>query len=114
MGAAIAGAGALLLATSMALAGPPPAGTAHPTMTSAVSFSGTSQTQPRWQVDKSYVLGVNRYQLDHDTKLTGWRLNDRWYFGRQKGLDSGLTLVWQKQANQVSVSKDGLRLTRRF
>jgi len=41
-------------------------------------------------------------------------LNDVWYFGRQDGLDSGLTLVWQSQRRQFSLSKDGLRLTQRF
>ncbi len=64
--------------------------------------------------DKSYALGVNHYQLDHKTKVTGWRMGERWFLGRQRGLDSGLTLVWQKQANQFSVSKDGVRFTRRF
>ncbi|MEM1230139.1 MAG: hypothetical protein AAGI15_06345 [Pseudomonadota bacterium] len=110
----LAGALWLMLTSSVASAAPPPTSGLQ---TAALPAANAAERQPfnaRWQVNKSYALGVNRYQLDHDTKLTGWRLNDRWYFGRQKGLDSGLTLVWQKQANQVSVSKDGLRLTRRF
>lgn len=65
-------------------------------------------------VDTGYVLGVDRFDLDEHTEILGWRLNDSWYFGRQDGEDSGLTLVWQATTNQVSLSKDGVRLTRRF
>jgi len=66
------------------------------------------------EVSKNYALGINRFNLDGQTEILGWRLNGDWYFGRQDGLDSGLTLVWQQETNQVSLSKDGLRLTRRF
>ena len=65
-------------------------------------------------VDTGYVLGVDRFDLDEHTEILGWQLNDSWYFGRQDGEDSGLTLVWQASVNQVSLSKDGVRLTRRF
>ncbi|NOX50712.1 MAG: hypothetical protein GXP16_09275 [Gammaproteobacteria bacterium] len=63
---------------------------------------------------KHYALGIHRFDLDNHTEILGWQIGDSWYFGRQDGLDSGLTLVWHKQENQVSISKDGLRLTRRF
>ena len=66
------------------------------------------------EIAKSYALGLNRYDLDAETELLGWQISDSWYFGRQDGLDSGLTFVYQQQENQVSFSKDGLRLTRRF
>ena len=66
------------------------------------------------EITKSYALGLNRFDLDTETELIGWRISDSWYFGRQDGLDSGLTFVYQQQENQLSVSKDGLRLTRRF
>ena len=66
-------------------------------------------------VDEEYALGIDRFDLDRHTEIIGWRLSDRWYFGRQDGLDSGLTFVWQQNdQQQVSVSKDGIRLTRRF
>lgn len=65
-------------------------------------------------VDTEYVLGLARFDLDPHTEILGWQVSDRWYFGRQDGEDSGLTLVWQAEANQVSLSKDGVRLTRRF
>jgi len=65
-------------------------------------------------VGKDYALGLQRFDLDSHTEMIGWRLNDVWYFGRQDGLDSGLTLVWQSQRRQFSLSKDGLRLTQRF
>ena len=68
------------------------------------------------QVDDTYALGVDRFDLDDHTEILGWQLSQSWFFGRQDGEDSGLTLVWQAQAsaNQVSLSKDGVRLTRRF
>lgn len=77
----------------------------------AMAYSTLSQ---HLKIDKSYALGVANYYLDHATKVTGWQVGDRWFFGRQRGMDSGLTLVWQQQANQVSVSKEGVRYTRRF
>lgn len=67
------------------------------------------------EVDDTYALGVDRHDLDEHTEILGWQLGQRWYFGRQDGIDSGLTFVWQQnERQQVSVSKDGLRLTRRF
>ena len=65
-------------------------------------------------VDRQYPAGINRFDLDSHTEILGWRISETFYFGRQDGMDSGLTLVWQQRANQVSLSKDGLRLTRRF
>lgn len=65
-------------------------------------------------LDENYVLGINRFDLDSHTEILGWQLSNSMYFGRQSGEDSGLTFVWQKSSNQVSLSKDGLRLTRRF
>lgn len=64
--------------------------------------------------DTEYTLGLARFDLDTHTEILGWQVSDQWYFGRQDGADSGLTLVWQEAENQVSLSKDGLRLTRRF
>ena len=66
------------------------------------------------KVKKRYALGIGRFDLDAHTEIIGWRLNRAWYFGRQDGLDSGLTLVWQSNDNQISLSKDGVRLTHRF
>ena len=66
------------------------------------------------EIKKAYALGIGRYDLDTHTEVIGWRFNESWFFGRQDGLDSGLTLVWQLQGKQVSFSKDGVRLTRRF
>lgn len=66
------------------------------------------------EIKKRYALGIGRFDLDAHTEIIGWRLHEAWYLGRQDGLDSGLTLVWQSAANQLSLSKDGLRLTHRF
>ncbi len=68
----------------------------------------------RLEVEEDYALGINRFQVDGHTEIIGWRLSQAVYFGRQDGLDSGLTLVWQQESNQLSLSKDGLRITRRF
>ncbi len=66
------------------------------------------------RVSKDYALGLTKYHHDHETEMLGWQVSKSLYFGRQRGEDSGLTLVWHQQNNQVSLSKDGLRLTRRF
>ena len=71
-------------------------------------------TLDKINVKKGYALNIGRYNLDTHTEIIGWRINDDWYFGRQDGLDSGLTLVWQQAESQVSLSKEGVRLTRRF
>ena len=96
----------------------------------AVLAGPVSAEAPDWQADyeankayratyvsvgKDYALGINRFAVDPHTEILGWQLSDRWFFGRQDGLDSGLTFVWQRNSDeQVSVSKDGIRLTRRF
>ena len=72
------------------------------------------QSMSTIQLRKRYALGIGRFDLDVETEIIGWKINDAWYFGRQDGLDSGLTLVWQQDLKQVSLSKDGLRLTQRF
>lgn len=66
------------------------------------------------ELKKRYALGIGRFDLDAHTEIIGWRLNNAWYFGRQDGMDSGLTLVWQQNLKQISLSKDGVRLTQRF
>ena len=63
---------------------------------------------------KDYPLGVKRFQVDHATRVTGWKVTETLYIGKQGGDGDGLALVWQGENNQVSVSPDGLRLTRRF
>ncbi len=66
-------------------------------------------------VGSDYALGINRFDVDSHTEILGWQLSGSVYFGRQDGEDSGLTLVWQRNArDQLSLSKEGLRLTRRF
>jgi hypothetical protein len=61
-----------------------------------------------------YRAGVDRHRLDGYTRVTGWRLSESWYFGRQKGGIGGLALVWQGSRDQMTVSTEGLRLIRRF
>ncbi|HEY5681314.1 MAG TPA: hypothetical protein VIS55_14690 [Pseudomonadales bacterium] len=66
------------------------------------------------QFEETFGFDISQYQLDDYTEVTGWRLSDRWYFGRQKGVDSGLGFVWQDEADQMSISTNGIRFTRRF
>lgn len=66
------------------------------------------------EVKKAYALGIGRFDADAGTEIIGWRLNDPRSIGRQDGVDSGLNLVWQRRASQLSLSKEGIRLTRRF
>ena len=64
---------------------------------------------------KVYPLGITKHELDHATEVTGWQVRERWYFGRARGEDSGLALIWQPKASQqMSLSSDGLRFTHRF
>lgn len=66
-------------------------------------------------IQKERALGLVRYQLDHRTAVLGWQVAPRWFLGQQRGDDSGLTLVWQKDgSDQLSLSKDGVRISRRF
>ncbi len=61
-----------------------------------------------------YASGIDRHRLDNYTKVHGWKLSDTWYFGRQRGDEGGLALVWQGSRDQVSFTTQGVRLTRRF
>ena len=73
--------------------------------------------ETRLHVDemKEYGAGVRRHQLDEQTRLLGWRLNDRWYFGRRKGDDAdALGLIWQNGNTQFSLSPEGIGWRRQF
>ncbi len=73
------------------------------------------RANPPVQIRSRYALGVNRYYLNHATRLIGWQVGESLYFGRAKGEESGIALVWQRRWNQqVSLSNDGIRLTRHF
>ncbi len=83
----------------------------------AYMLPSTQNTPPRLisAIQKERALGLYRYQLDHRTAVLGWQVAPRWFLGQQRGDDSGLTLVWQKDGNdQLSLSKDGVRISRRF
>ncbi len=73
-----------------------------------------SEIAAGYRIPDIYPLGVQDHDLDDFTEIIGWRINERWYFGRQDGEDSGLTLVWQDEQDQMSLSKEGIRFTRRF
>jgi hypothetical protein len=76
------------------------------------AWGGEPEFDDRWlDVDpmREYGAGVRRHDLDGQTRVIGWRLNDRWYFGRRKGDDSdALGLIWQKGDTQFSISPEGI------
>lgn len=88
------------------------------TQTGAQTVPPSSSNDPSNFVSamqKERALGLVRYQLDHRTAVLGWQVAPRWFLGQQRGDDSGLTLVWQKDgSDQLSLSKDGVRISRRF
>lgn len=67
------------------------------------------------ELREQLTLGIIEHQLDAGTELTGWRLNHSWYLGHRDGDgEDGLSLVWQGQRRQVSISTEEIRFTRRF
>lgn len=64
--------------------------------------------------DEVYLWGVSEHSADSFTRMTGWRVSKSLHVGYQQGLDSGLSLLWQGERDQMSVSSDGIRFTRRF
>ncbi len=81
---------------------------------STTTQSPSEPTSPAYRFADRYTLGIHDHPVDDFTDVIGWRLNERWFFGHQDGEDSGITLVWQAERDQMSLSKDGLRFTRRF
>ncbi len=97
LAAGLSGALALLWLTSPAFAEPPRA---------------------EFRLKESLALGMAEHRLDHRTELVGWRLNASWYLGHKDGKDGekdeALSLIWQGERRQMSISTDGIRFTRRF
>jgi hypothetical protein len=83
-------------------------------MVSAANAIADEEAVDSLRLEETFGFDISQYQLDDYTEVTGWRLSDRWYFGRQKGADSGLAFVWQDKADQMSISTNGIRFTRRF
>jgi len=63
---------------------------------------------------ETYRFGITELETDDYTKVTGWQLGHSWHFGYKEGKGSGLALVWQGERDQMSISTDGVRFTRRF
>lgn len=62
-----------------------------------------------------YAMGVRKYRLEGgDSKVVGWQLGRRWYFGRWKGDDKGVGFVWQGELTQVSITDNGINWRRRI
>ena len=63
---------------------------------------------------RTFLWGVGEHETDDFTTMTGWRFGKSWYFGHQDGEDSGISLLWQRDSTQMSISQEGIRYTRRF
>lgn len=101
--------GAVLLAAAGAALGPAAAradGTAP----------GAAETPTAFELDRFYGLGITEHRLDGATEVMGWRIGESWYLGQrdQQGAEDGLSLVWQGERKQVSLSIDEIRFVRRF
>ena len=68
----------------------------------------------QFDLQPDYGLGVYRHALGFRSEVIGWQLSDRWYFGRKRGGGSDYGFVWQNEENQLLLTRDGIRLTRRF
>ena len=59
--------------------------------------------------------GLERHRLTDGRSLIGWKLSNTLYFGRAKKEGGTVAVVWEQSSNQrISLSTDGLKLTRRF
>ncbi len=87
-----------------------------------------------WQFDeyRKYPLGISSYKLNSNSSLTGWKLNQRWYLGRNRGDrqphrqnfnqlnrapsagQKGLVLIRDGATTRLAVGVDGLELKLRF
>ena len=69
-----------------------------------------------FELDRFYGLGITQHHLDGATDVVGWRISESWYLGQrdQQGAEDGLSLVWQGERKQASVSIDEIRFVRRF
>lgn len=79
----------------------------------AGSAQADGEPPARFDLDDSYAAGIREYDLDADTELLGWRLNARWFVGREEHRDT-LSLVWQGDRDRLSISVDEIRFSRRF
>ncbi len=72
-------------------------------------------TDSQFKIEDAQRFGITRHQLNHATRVTGWQISQKWYFGQQGGAESGISLVWQRSDDdQMSISTHGIRFTRRF
>jgi len=69
-----------------------------------------------FELERFYGLGITEQRLDGATAVVGWRISEAWDVGQrdQKNAEDGLSLVWQGERKQVSVSFDEIRFVRRF
>lgn len=55
-----------------------------------------------------YAAGVTELDVDHVTRMTGWRLSDRVYFGRRSGDVDDFGFVLHDGDTQWSFTQDGI------
>ena len=91
------------------------------TLLSISAAAGAREPEPTVNGDpelarflETYRWGITERRTDDFTKMTGWRVSQNWHFGYQQGEDDGISLVWQGTRDQMSISAEGIRFTRRF
>jgi len=81
---------------------------------SAIAQPGAERSEGPFELRDRLALGIAEHRLDGQTEVTGWRLNRSWYLGYRDGDGDGLSLVWQGRRQQLSISTEEVRFTRRF
>lgn len=66
-------------------------------------------------VEQSALSGTHNLRTETGAQAVRQAaLTDRWFHNQRQGNEASLKLVWQHSANMLSVSENGLSLTRRF
>ncbi len=94
-------------------------------LTAAVSASAECEPQD-WhcedqffRLDRSdhvqeYGLGIRRFDSNGNRIITGWQLNDHWYFGHEHKNHSDFGVVRRGERSELSIGNKGVELTLRF
>jgi hypothetical protein len=110
--------GWILLTLTPAFAAAEPGGESYESVANMLGsmqrYKMPSTLRQRNSSDEVYLWGVAEHSADDFTRMTGWRISKSLHVGYQQGLESGLSLLWQGDRDQMSFSSDGIRFTRRF
>ena len=75
----------------------------------AAAPTGASAAEPRFDLNQiEYAAGVHGYGLDEDTRVIGWQLTDKLYFGRRQGQNDDFGIVFKQGDTQYSFTEHGI------